>query len=422
MKCFTTFPAGRAGREALMDAFRGYVQHIALASTSDLVVHRVEGGRVFVLEYEVHGTILATGRAITTALLDRHHGEPQDHALARLHGNALTAWTIFTRSCSPRTTGCYADPPRSKARIDLVRASGWGLMTVKISNGFARPQIVAQVVPFIIVALAGMAVRTPLASAHPFLALILFLWIVADTLMLALVVRSSGKPEWRAVLGVLAGASFTVWLGSPSVIRGVLLDTPILALTMTAVVLGHVAWATARASRVASSENIDRKERWASVASEFFPPALVRLVVAELTVIHMALFRWGGPADVPEDARAFAYHKHLTPMCATLLILSAIEIAVYHLLVGHWSRAAAVVMFILSDVGFVYLLGLIKSFRFRPVLLTPEGVRVRAGFLIDQFVPLDAIMAVEGALPAMRCATRPLSTRRCSLGRTSCCG
>ena len=41
-------------------------------------------------------------------------------------------------------------------------------------------------------------------------------------------------------------------------------------------------------------------------------------------------------------------------------------------------------------------LGLIKSFRFRPVLLTPEGVRVRAGFLIDQFVPLDAIMAVEG--------------------------
>jgi hypothetical protein len=260
-----------------------------------------------------------------------------------------------------------------------------GLMPVKIGNGFARPQIVAQVVPFIIVALAGMAVRTPLASAHPFLALILFLWIVADTLMLALVVRSSGKPEWRAVLGVLAGASFTVWLGSPSVIRGVLLDTPILALTMTAVVLGHVAWATARASRVASSENIDRKERWASVAPEFFPPALVRLVVAELTVIHMALFRWGGPADVPEDARAFAYHKHLTPMCATLLILSAIEIAVYHLLVGHWSRAAAVVMFILSDVGFVYLLGLIKSFRFRPVLLTPEGVRVAGSSLTNSF-------------------------------------
>ena len=53
-------------------------------------------------------------------------------------------------------------------------------------------------------------------------------------------------------------------------------------------------------------------------------------------------------------------------------------------------------MFVLSDVGFVYLVGLIKSFRFRPVLLTPEGVRVRAGFLIDQLVPLDAIVAIEG--------------------------
>lgn len=117
--------------------------------------------------------------------------------------------------------------------------------------------------------------------------------------------------------------------------------------------------------------------------------------MAELTAINMALFRWGGPADVPANARAFAYHKHLMPMCATLLILSAIEIAVYHLLVGHWSRTATIVMFILSDMGFVYLVGLIKSFRFRPVLLTPGGVRVRAGFLIDQLVPLDAIVAVE---------------------------
>ena len=29
------------------------------------------------------------------------------------------------------------------------------------------------------------------------------------------------------------------------------------------------------------------------------------------------------------------------------------------------------------------------------MLLTPEGVRVRAGFLIDQLVPLDAIIAIE---------------------------
>ena len=269
-------------------------------------------------------------------------------------------------------------------------------MTAQASNGVDGRQIAANIAPFIIVALAGMAVRTSLAATYPFAALLLFLWIVADTLMLSLMVRSSGKPEWSAVLGVLAGASFTVWLGSSSAMRGVLLETPILASTMVAVVLGHVAWATARASREVNREGFGRKKRWVSAVSEIFPPALVRLAVAEMTVIHMALFRWGGPADVPANARAFAYHKHLTPMCAALLILSAIEIAVYHLLVGHWSRTATVVMFILSDVGFVYLVGLIKSFRFRPVLLTPDGVRVRAGFLIDQLVPLEAIVAVEG--------------------------
>ena len=55
--------------------------------------------------------------------------------------------------------------------------------------------------------------------------------------------------------------------------------------------------------------------------------------------------------------------------------------------------------FVAHDLGrggtMVYLVGLIKSFRFRPVLLTAEGVRVRAGFLIDQLVPFDAIVAVD---------------------------
>lgn len=270
-------------------------------------------------------------------------------------------------------------------------------MAAQTSDGVDRRHIAAGIAPVVIVALAGMAIRTPLATAHPFAALLLFLWVVADTLMLSLIARSAGKPAWSAVLGVLAGASVTVWLGSPLAMRDALFETPILALTMAAVVLGHVAWATARARRAAGRVGFKRMERWVSAASEIFPPALVRLAVAEMKVIHMALFRWGGPADVPANARAFAYHKHLTPICATLLILSAIEIAVYYLLVGHWSRTATLVMFVLSDVGFVYLVGLIKSFRFRPVLLTPKGVRVRAGFLIEQFLPLDAIVAIEGS-------------------------
>lgn len=268
-------------------------------------------------------------------------------------------------------------------------------MTAQANSGFTSRQLAVNVAPFIIVALAGLAVRTHLAAAYPFAALLLFLWIVSDTMMLSLLAGSSGQPSWRAVLGVLAGASFTVWLGSPPAIREALRTTPVIAAGMAIMVVGHVAWATVRARRVLSSPSDEAKDRWIAAASEALPPTLVRLAAAELTVIRMALFRWGGPADVPANCRAFSYHKHLTPMCATLLILSAIELAVYHLLVGHWSRTAAIVMFVLSDVGFVYLVGLINSFRFRPVLLTPEGVRVRAGFLIDQAISFDAIVGVE---------------------------
>jgi len=48
------------GRADLMTGFRGYVDAIALRSADKLIVHRTDGGQVIVIEYEVHGTVLAT--------------------------------------------------------------------------------------------------------------------------------------------------------------------------------------------------------------------------------------------------------------------------------------------------------------------------------------------------------------------------
>jgi uncharacterized protein len=49
------------GRAALMAAFRGYCDNIELQSADKLIAHKADDGRVIVIEYEVHGTILATG-------------------------------------------------------------------------------------------------------------------------------------------------------------------------------------------------------------------------------------------------------------------------------------------------------------------------------------------------------------------------
>jgi uncharacterized protein len=49
------------GRTDLMNAFRDYVGIIHLQSADNLIVHSTDAGRVIVIEYEVHGTVLATG-------------------------------------------------------------------------------------------------------------------------------------------------------------------------------------------------------------------------------------------------------------------------------------------------------------------------------------------------------------------------
>jgi hypothetical protein len=46
------------GRTDLMAQFRGYVGGIKLSSADNLIANRADNGRVVVIEYEVHGTIL----------------------------------------------------------------------------------------------------------------------------------------------------------------------------------------------------------------------------------------------------------------------------------------------------------------------------------------------------------------------------
>ncbi|WP_206244257.1 hypothetical protein [Novosphingobium terrae] len=218
-------------------------------------------------------------------------------------------------------------------------------------------------------------------------------------MMLSLLARSSGRPSGQTILGTLAGASFTVWLICPPQLRDALWARPVIVAGMATITLTWVLRSLLHARRTLTMPGQNPQDRWPAALSELVPKALVRLATAELTILHMALFRWSGPADIPEKSRAFAYHRHLTPICATLLILSAIEITTYHLVIGHWNHKAAIAMFLISDVGFVYLLGLIKSFRFRPVLLTAEGIRVRTGFLIDRLIPFAAVATVETNFP-----------------------
>jgi ketosteroid isomerase-like protein len=56
---FPGFPRRTEGRDALMALYRGYGDGIVLNRAGALVVHPCRDGRVVVLEYEVHGRVVA---------------------------------------------------------------------------------------------------------------------------------------------------------------------------------------------------------------------------------------------------------------------------------------------------------------------------------------------------------------------------
>jgi len=84
------------GRTGLMAAFRGYVDNIALQSADKLIVHKTDDGRVIVIEYEVHGTILETGVKYNNRFCSIIKIENRKIVHWRDYMDSLAAWNALT--------------------------------------------------------------------------------------------------------------------------------------------------------------------------------------------------------------------------------------------------------------------------------------------------------------------------------------
>ncbi|WP_034998384.1 nuclear transport factor 2 family protein [Beijerinckia mobilis] len=84
------------GRPDLMAAFKGYVGAIALQSADNLVVHKTDDSTVIVIEYEVHGTILATGVKYNNRFCSIIRIENRKIAHWRDYMDSLAAWNALT--------------------------------------------------------------------------------------------------------------------------------------------------------------------------------------------------------------------------------------------------------------------------------------------------------------------------------------
>ena len=92
---FPGWPRVIQGRVDLMAQFRGYVDNIELQSADKLITHTADHGNV-VVEYEVHGTILATGVKYDNRFCSVIKIENRKIARWRDYMDSLAAWNALT--------------------------------------------------------------------------------------------------------------------------------------------------------------------------------------------------------------------------------------------------------------------------------------------------------------------------------------
>jgi uncharacterized protein len=84
------------GRADLMAQFKGYCDNVVLQSADHLITHKTDDGPVVVLEYEVHGTILATGVTYDNRFCSIIKIENRKIAHWRDYMDSLAAWNALT--------------------------------------------------------------------------------------------------------------------------------------------------------------------------------------------------------------------------------------------------------------------------------------------------------------------------------------
>ena len=79
-----------------MESFHGYGKHIELHAADHLIKYSSDNGQVIVIEYEVHGTILATGVEYNNRFCSIIKIENRRIAHWRDYMDSLAAWNALT--------------------------------------------------------------------------------------------------------------------------------------------------------------------------------------------------------------------------------------------------------------------------------------------------------------------------------------
>jgi hypothetical protein len=121
---------------------------------------------------------------------------------------------------------------------------------------------------------------------------------------------------------------------------------------------------------------------------------LCKLVVYEIGMWR-SLFRMIArrPAVAP-GARGFGYATAVVPILWAFIVLSAIEIPVFHLLIP-WPTVQAIGL-VLGAYGLLWMIGLLASLKVHPHVVEEAGLRIRYSSTVDIPIPWADIVEIRG--------------------------
>ena len=94
-------------------------------------------------------------------------------------------------------------------------------------------------------------------------------------------------------------------------------------------------------------------------------------------------------------AEDFAYHRSHAPVMWVFLGLATVELFAVHLLSSLWSATLAWTLSALSILTILWIIGLIRSLRRRPVMIAGDMLAIRFGHLVALDVPLGHVATVQ---------------------------
>ncbi|MEN2791465.1 hypothetical protein ABC974_17645 [Sphingomonas oligophenolica] len=193
--------------------------------------------------------------------------------------------------------------------------------------------------------------------------------------------------EWT---GAVAGAVVVTGAMLPKAARLWILAHPAIWLPMACIVACHLLVGGLGAARAYQEASGPSKARLEAALSKIIPANLAKFAAHDINLIGY-LFVWRRSADVPAGMIPFDYYRHVRPILFAFLAIAAIEAFAAHFLFMHARPIIKWIVFAVDDIGLLYLLAFILSLPKLPVLVSREGLRVRAGVLVDQWIPMEEI-------------------------------